>query len=151
MNLFDLFAAGYVILGFRRGRKRGASEELYRLVRTGLALLGGLGLFAFVRSQLVSLFGLEGGAAGAIGFLGSFAAVFTALHLIRVRIHTLLKVKCSSLSALAGGIIGAVRAGMNSLVLLFSAILADLPSLNHWVVEGAFIGKLLHFAAGLFS
>lgn len=151
MNLIDLLIALYVGAGFGRGRKRGAAEELYRAVRTGLAFLGGLGLFAFVRTLLVSVLGLEGGMAGAVGFLGSFAAVFAVLRLVRVRIHSALKVKCSHLSALAGGIIGAVRAGMNSLVLLFSAVLSDLPSLNHWVAEGSFIGKLLNSAAGLFS
>lgn len=149
MNLIDLFTAGYVAFGFKRGRKRGASEELYRLVRMGLAFLGGLGLFAFVRSLLISLFGLEGGLAGAAGFLASFAAVFTALHLIRVRIHSALKVRCQSLGTLAGGVIGGVRAAILSLALLFSAVLSKLPLMDTWVSEGSFIGKMLNFVLGL--
>jgi len=151
MNIIDLLTALYVGLGFNRGRKRGASEELYRLVRTGLAFLGGLGLFAFVRSVLVSVLGVEGGVAGALGFLASFAAVFALLRLIRVQIRVALKAKFGHLSALAGGIVGAVRSGVNSLVVLVAAVLSGLPALEEWVTDGSFIGHIVDSVLGIFS
>ncbi len=75
-GLADYAAAGYLAWGGLKGRRRGLSVELPRLVSVTLALVTGAGLSRWAGHALAEIHKLTGQIAGASGWGGSLVGAF---------------------------------------------------------------------------
>jgi hypothetical protein len=76
LGLADLVAAGYLAWGVLKGRRRGLTVELPRLIGVTLTLLTGAGLVHWSGRVLGEMNKLVGQAAGVIGWGGCVAGGF---------------------------------------------------------------------------
>lgn len=84
-GLADFAAAGYLAWGGLKGRRRGLSVELPRLVSVSLALVTGAGLTRWADHALGEFDKLTGQVAGALGWGGCLVGAFYLAREFRAR------------------------------------------------------------------
>jgi uncharacterized membrane protein required for colicin V production len=84
-GLADYTAAGYLAWGGLKGRRRGLSVELPRLISVTLALLTGAGLTRWADHALVEFDKLAGHVASVLGWGGSLVGAFYLARQLRAR------------------------------------------------------------------
>jgi len=144
MSPVDGIVAVYVAYGVYRGRARGLAEEAYRLVRVGVALLAGCGLYSVV-SDLISKVIYAGDAvSGPVGFVATMLGTWSVLRVVRTKFVNLLETKYAGLAQTGGAIAG----GLRTAVLAFSAMItAFLAGHENWLGH-SWLGSLLHHVVG---
>jgi uncharacterized membrane protein required for colicin V production len=85
MDPADLVAAGYLAWGTLKGRRRGLSDELPRLVSVTLALITGAGFSMWADHLITEVNKLTGQAAGAAGWGGILVGAFYLARQWRAR------------------------------------------------------------------
>lgn len=135
----DILSSVYVLFGTFRGRRRGVPEELYRLVRTGLAFLSGLGLYGLVQSTMQTIPGF----AGAAGFALSYAGVFVLLRKTRKAIRDRLHRTFGEARSLIAAAVGAARSILHTLVFYVTTVLADSETIDRLLLTGSIPAGIL--------
>lgn len=145
MNAVDLVSGAYVVYGALRGLKRGLADEAYRLIRVGVALVAGCGLYDWLSQGLESLLNLAPGISDTTGFIATFAGAFAALRLGRRKLTEWIRAKAGPrVEALGGSVAGLFRAGV-ALTALMTAL--HLSPADTRSADESWIGKI----AGVFS
>src|SRR5260221_183254 len=85
LGLADLVAAGYLTWGVLKGRRRGLSVDLPRLVSVALAFVTGAGLFRWSAHVLGEMNKLGGQVVGVLGWSACLAGSFYAVRWFRTR------------------------------------------------------------------
>lgn len=144
MNLLDGMVAVYVAYGAQRGRKRGLAEEAYRLLRVGVALLAGCGLYGLVSGLIGKVLSLGSDVSGPVGFVATMLGAWSLLRVVRARVVAWVTATYQPYAAVGGAIAGGVR----NLILAVSAMItAHLAGRSGFLAESG-LGKLIAMLVG---
>lgn len=144
MNLLDGLVAAYVAYGAYRGRARGLGEEAYRLLRVGVALVAGCGLYEIVGDLLSRVVSLGTQFSGPVGFLGTMIGTWSVLRVAKEKMVTWLSTRYVALAETGGAIAG----GLRNLVLVSGAMItAHLAGRSEFMAD-SWVGRLISVLVG---
>lgn len=139
--LIDAVSAAYVACGVYRGRKRGLSDEAYRLLRLGGAFASGCGLHGLVSGGLDRILSLGGGVSGPVAFVGTMAGSWWALRLVKRRFLEWAAARFEPYIRIGGAVAGGLRAAILALSLLGAFSLATHAPGHDVVQQGSWMGR----------
>jgi uncharacterized membrane protein required for colicin V production len=87
MGFVDSIAAGYLAWGIAKGRRRGLSAELPRLIGVTLALVSGTGLLHWTERVIGEFHKINGQIAGVLGWGGGLSGSFYFVRQFRERMR----------------------------------------------------------------
>lgn len=144
MNLLDGLVAVYVAYGAQRGRKRGLAEEAYRLLRVGVALIAGCGLYGLVSDLIGKVLATGSEISGPVGFVATMVGAWSLLRVLRARVVAWVTAKYQPYAAVGGAVAG----GLRNLTLALSAMItAQLAGRSGFLAESG-LGKLIAMLVG---
>ena len=145
VNLADILVVAYLIYGTIRGRLRGLTRELPKVVSATLALTTGFGLYR-ASERLISRLGhLAGQSSGAVGFVTVTAGAFFLVHQFRSRIRDWAAKRYAdeTLQRRAGAAAGFIRTtAMSALVFVFISFL-PIDWVRRPFTEGSLFGRVV--------
>lgn len=144
MNPVDGIVAAYVAFGVYRGKARGLADESFRLVRVGVAMLAGCGLYGVVSDLIGKVIYAGDAVSGPVGFVGTMLATWSVLRVVRTKFVNLLETRYAGLAQLGGAIAGGLRTAVLSSSAMITAVLAGH---ENWL-GGSWLGGLLHQLVG---
>lgn len=144
MSPVDGIVAVYVAYGVYRGRARGLADEAYRLLRVGVALLAGCGLYGVV-SDLISRVIYTGDAvSGPVGFVATMLGTWSVLRVVRTKFTAALETRFAGLAEAGGAMAGGLRTAVMASSAMITAVLAGH---ENWLGH-SWLGSLLHQLVG---
>ena len=144
MNGFDLLAVIGLGWSARRGYRRGLSEELFRLLRLGLALLAGTGLYHGVAGGLAAITPLSEGLSQSIGFAGSTVGVWLLLSRLRRLLRRTVEDRVAAGWAQTGGAILATAKSLLAIVgIVATAYVGSGLPFREAIAENSWIGHAI--------
>lgn len=142
MYPIDIISTLYVAFGAWRGRAAGLAEEGYRLLRYGIALAAGCGLYGLVSDTLKRLLSLGGDVSGPVAFIGVIGGAWFLVRKIRGVVMRFLAARFADHARVGGAIAG----GLRTLLIVISiagvfALGERLPGRDQ-VAEKTIVGRL---------
>lgn len=144
MNPVDGIVAAYVAYGAYRGRTRGLADEAYRLVRVGLALLAGCGLYGLVSDLIGKVIYAGDAVSGPVGFVATMLGTWSVLRVLRTKFVNLLETKYAGLAQVGGAVAGGLRTAVLSSSAMITAYLAG----HEGWLGNSWLAGLLHHLVG---
>jgi uncharacterized membrane protein required for colicin V production len=145
MNPVDALVGVYVGYGALRGRSRGLAQESYRLLRVGVALVAGCGLFGLVSDAISQLVHLGPTLSGPVGFLVTSVGAWSVMRVLREKFLNLMETRFSRVAEIGGAVAGALRTLALSSGAMITAHLAGSSGL----LENSWLGRLMEHLPGL--
>ncbi len=151
MNWVDLASAVVMLAGLMLGVRRGFFGELPRFVSMLIVLFLALRLYIPFAGALLAHSPVQGeDKALAIAFLLVVLTVLSALVLIRVIMHLVIKIVFAVKgSRMLGGLLGLCSGVMLAFILVFGIGLWPGPSVQRAFVEESYAGRMAREAASL--
>ncbi len=143
MNAYDLAAIGYTGFAAWRGKKRGAGEEAYRLLRVGVALIAGSGLYSLFTGVLSSVSDRLPAFSGAVGFVAVFVGALYLMRKIRGLIVTRVNAVWGDKGAPIAAAFGAVRGFTVALSAGIAAALTRVDAIENLVLQDSWLGAVI--------
>lgn len=138
MNIVDAVSAAYVAFGAYRGRKRGFSDEAYRLLRMAIAFVAGCGLYGVVSQLIGKVLSLGGEVSGPVAFLGTVGGAWLLLRKLKRGFIAWVFAKTKPYEGLGGAVAGGVRA-----LLIVVSIVAALSLAGKTPGGDSFAGRIV--------
>jgi hypothetical protein len=111
MNLLDLIAAAYAAMAAGQGARKGVALEGYKLVRLGVSVLAGCGLFTLINKAVAVLLGSVLDNTSGLGFALGIGLAFYAMRKLKAGVIAYLHEKfAEKYNRLGGAIAGFLRA-----------------------------------------
>ncbi len=145
MNLMDALVAAYVGFGAYRGRSRGLAQEAYRLLRIGVALVAGCGLFGLVSDGIGKLVHLGPALSGPVSFLATTVGAWSVLRVLREKFLNMMETRFAGLAQIGGAIAG----GLRTLALATGAMITAHLAGSDGLLADSWLGRLIASIPGL--
>lgn len=142
-NLPDILVVAYVIYGMLRGRARGFSRELPKVVSVTLAFTTGFGLYRLSERLMAGLAQMAGQKSGPVSFIVVAIGSFFLLRQFRGRIRdwAAKHYPDENLQKRAGAAAGAVRTVMVSAFVFVFISFMPIGFLREPFTEGSLFGR----------
>jgi uncharacterized membrane protein required for colicin V production len=144
-NFADILVIAYLIYGTLRGRVRGLSRELPKVISITLAFTTGFGLYRSSERLLSGLAHMAGQASGPVSFLSMAIGGYFVMRHLRGRIHDWAAKRYSdeNLQRKAGAAAGLIRtAALSAFVFVFISFL-PMGFLKRPFTEGSLFGRVV--------
>jgi uncharacterized membrane protein required for colicin V production len=142
-SLADILVAGYLIYGTIRGRARGFSRELPKVVSVVLAFTTGFGLYRLSERVMAGLAQMAGQTSGAVSFVAVAIGAFFLMRQFRGRIRDWMAKRYpdENLQRRAGAVTGFIRtATVSAFVFAFISFL-PVGFIKRPFTEGSLFGR----------